>query len=316
MHSNIEVANFVFSPDGRYLIGVTEFESTEASILGIATDQIVATLREHTDRILGLQSVDLFIVTLGLEGQIKLWNPTTFEAIRILQVGRSGLPSFSPSRDRFVADAYDLDTIVVRNSETGAVVASLDPVEVSPTPTPLPSPTPSPTATPSYAAITRFELLNPATNVAVTSVTGDATINLAEFGLTSVRVRAVTSPGTVGSVVFGRNANLTFSTDNDAPYRLSGALGLGAHTIRATPYSGINGGGNAGTPLMAQLTFINDLNLATATPNPTATPVPLPLVIVHLPPGAANRPCPKAYVGDVPARAAKRSILHTSSSRD
>jgi hypothetical protein len=59
-----------------------------------------------------------------------------------------------------------------------------------------PPPTPIPSPTPSYAAsIVRFELLNPANNAALMSVTGDATINLAAFNVTSVRVQAVTSPG-------------------------------------------------------------------------------------------------------------------------
>jgi WD40 repeat protein len=154
------------------------------------------------------------------------------------------------------------------------------------TETPTETPTATFTPTPAYAAsVTRFDLLDPVTSAVLTSITQNTTVNLAEFNITNVRVRAITAPSTVGSVVFGLNVNPQFSTDNDNPYRLSGTLGVGNHTLSATPHEQSGGAGNAGYPLTIQLMLINDPLLVTpsatptqtptTTPTPTATPVPL-----------------------------------------
>jgi WD40 repeat protein len=132
VYADFESPRFVFSPDGRYLAGITEIDAISVSILDTSTDQIIGTLVGHTDRVLGINWIEGYIVTVGLDGITRLWNPVTFEQIRSLQTGVTGKPSFSPNRSTFVASSHDFQTILVRDSITGAIIASLDPIEPSP----------------------------------------------------------------------------------------------------------------------------------------------------------------------------------------
>ena len=137
MYGDFELPRFVFSPDGRYLLGVTDVSALEAIVLDTATDQIVGRLAGHTAQIIGLDWVDRYIVTVGYDGVTKLWSPATFEEVLSLQTGVTSVPSFSPDESAFVVSANDFETIVVRNAETGDIIASLDPIELTPTFTPI-----------------------------------------------------------------------------------------------------------------------------------------------------------------------------------
>ncbi len=131
-----ENPRFLFSPDSQYLIGVTDPDAIKVTILNVATGQIAYTLVGHADRILSVNWVDQYIGTVSLDGVTKIWSPTTFDEILSLQTGITSLPSFSPDGRAFVASASDFNTVVVRSSEIGAIIASLDPIEVTPTFTP------------------------------------------------------------------------------------------------------------------------------------------------------------------------------------
>jgi len=147
MYADFELPRFVFSPDGRYLLGVTDVSALEAIVLDTATDQIVGRLAGHTAQIIGLNWVDSYIATVGYDGVTKLWDPTTFEEVLSLQTGITSGPSFSPDESAFVASANDFETIVVRNAETGAIIASLDPIALTPTFTPTATDTLTPSIT-------------------------------------------------------------------------------------------------------------------------------------------------------------------------
>ena len=142
MFASFESPRFVFSPDSRYLIGVETPDATSATILDVSKDEIVALLHGHRDRILSLGWFDQYIVTVSLDGFTRLWSVTTFEEIAAFQTGITSAPSFSPDGHAFVASANDDKTLVVRDSETGQVIASFDQIEI-PTPTPISSITPS-----------------------------------------------------------------------------------------------------------------------------------------------------------------------------
>lgn len=82
-----------------------------------------------------------------------------------------------------------------------------------------------------------------------------AVINLALLPSRNLNIRANTSPGIVGSVVFGFQSDPTFRTENSAPYAMFGDTGgdylpftfdTGSHSASATAYAGANGAGVAG----------------------------------------------------------------------
>jgi WD40 repeat protein len=269
-----------YSPSGDQIAFATD---NKIEILSASTLQPVQTLI-HSDIVYYFIWGAGGILSLELNGTTKIWDPNTGQLLYSIPTELTTYSAWNPSGTEFIYITENSD-VHIRDAATGAILATLDPNAplVTVTPTFIPA---TLTPTPAYAAsITRFDILDPVTSAVLTSVTQNTTVNLAAFNVTSVRVRAITAPSPVGSVVFGLNANPQFSTDNDNPYRLSGTLGVGNHTLSATPYDQTGGTGNAGTPLAVQLTLINDPLIVTPsatftpaptiTPTPTATPVPL-----------------------------------------
>jgi hypothetical protein len=77
-----------------------------------------------------------------------------------------------------------------------------------------------------------------------------------------ISVRADTTPGIVGSVIFSLNGKDGFHTDSKPPYALKGNIdgnvrsqsyNLGANTLKATPFTKAGGKGDAGSSL--EITF-------------------------------------------------------------
>jgi hypothetical protein len=114
--------------------------------------------------------------------------------------------------------------------------------------------------------ITSFVLVNSDTESDVVTITNGATISLAKYGLKKANIRT-NSSSAFSSVKFALSGkqSKTF-TDNAAPYALHGDSGsgnfyygnwnppaLGTYTLKATPYSGDNASGTAGTA--ASITF-------------------------------------------------------------
>ena len=106
----------------------------------------------------------------------------------------------------------------------------------------------------SNAFVTGFILVNAASNTDIRPVLHGDTLVLAELP-SELTIRAVTTGG-VGSVVFGYDDTPSIQTENISPYALAGdspagdytpfGLSPGTHTLTATPFAAIGGGGAAG----------------------------------------------------------------------
>jgi WD40 repeat protein len=110
---------------------------------------------------------------------------------------------------------------------------------------------------PPASSLTAFTLIDANTNQPIAGldpIPADVSINLDTLGTGSFAIRANTDPATVGSVVFELNG--TPSTDNSAPYTVP-LPGVGSYTLSATPYSGADGTGDAGTPLTLNFTVVD-----------------------------------------------------------
>ncbi len=137
---------------------------------------------------------------------------------------------------------------------------------------------------PSGLAVTKLTLVNTLTQQDIRTLTPGSVIDLAEVG-TALNIRADVS-GAVGSIAFNL-ADRTI-TENIAPYAIGGddsgkfrkwSPPLGAHTLRATPYSLKDRRGSVGTPIELAITVVQNAGGTPPTapaPEPTPEPEPLP----------------------------------------
>ncbi|MBJ6110377.1 PQQ-dependent sugar dehydrogenase [Hymenobacter sp. BT523] len=115
------------------------------------------------------------------------------------------------------------------------------------------------TATFTPQQVTGFVLVNADTDLDLQPLASGATLNLAALPSRNLAVRAVTNPATVGSVTFLlTGAQAITHTENLVPYSLLADSGgdypawtppVGSYTLKATPYSGSDAAGTAGTAL-------------------------------------------------------------------
>jgi hypothetical protein len=104
------------------------------------------------------------------------------------------------------------------------------------------------------AFVTGFTLVNAAANTDIRPLLHGDTLVLSELP-PELSIRAVVTGG-AGSVVFGYDDIPSIQTENIAPYALAGdspagdylpfGLGTGSHTLTATPFAAMEGGGAAG----------------------------------------------------------------------
>ncbi|QIL77940.1 hypothetical protein G7064_05245 [Hymenobacter sp. HDW8] len=114
--------------------------------------------------------------------------------------------------------------------------------------------------------VVSFMLINAATDQPIRELVAGEVLNLATLG-TSLNVQAITSPGTVGSVRFVLSgAQSATKTETGQPYALFGDNNgnyaswtppVGSYSLTATPYTGSNAGGTAGTPLTLAFSVVN-----------------------------------------------------------
>jgi CxxC motif-containing protein (DUF1111 family) len=133
----------------------------------------------------------------------------------------------------------------------------------------------------SAQAVTSFTVVNADTQADIGTFTSSATVS----ALVTPNINLRANASGFKSVVFSdANFNIT-RIENAAPYSYKGDLSgkyykwtppAGTYVIRATPFSGSNGTGTAGT--MATLT-LKITSAATPTPTPTPTPAPAPAPI-------------------------------------
>ncbi len=126
----------------------------------------------------------------------------------------------------------------------------------------------SPTPQPDKQTVESFSLINMITGQPIEGY--DPIIDGAEIVLsdlpttTKLNIRANLNPTTVGSVIFYLNS--TKKTENYLPYAYygdnSGTFSIGQHTISATPYTEILGGGTKGVALSINFTVVQNAKSA------------------------------------------------------
>ena len=134
-------------------------------------------------------------------------------------------------------------------------------------------------ATTVLPVVTGLTLINADTDQPVAGfdpIPGGAVLDLAALPTRRLNVRADTSPPTVGSLLFGLDANPSYRAENSAPYALGGNNGadyepwtpaVGAHTLTATAYTQSQASGQAGPARVLRFTVIDS-----AAPDPMQAP--------------------------------------------
>ncbi|TCZ67480.1 malectin domain-containing carbohydrate-binding protein [Flaviaesturariibacter aridisoli] len=122
-------------------------------------------------------------------------------------------------------------------------------------------------------AVTSFTLINASNEQAIQDLTNETTINLATLPSRSLNIRANTSPGTVGSVVFSLSGSQTRNvSESGAPYALFGdnagnynawTPAPGSYTLLATPFTGPGGSGTGGAALTLNFSVVDQATTAT-----------------------------------------------------
>jgi hypothetical protein len=119
--------------------------------------------------------------------------------------------------------------------------------------------------------VTGLTLINTDNGKSLGALVEGETIDLGKLGTSDLTVIATPNPAVVGSVVFGYDSTPLFHVENKSPYAFDGKISsgssfvgyyawtptLGKHTIKATPFSGTQGTGTAGTPLAVDFTVAN-----------------------------------------------------------
>jgi hypothetical protein len=181
-----------------------------------------------------------------------------------MTVSAAGLVQWTPTEAQVSAHA-----VTVRVQDQGGLVATQSySVNVGP----------------AVPAVVSFILRNATADTVLGPVTNGAIIDLRDLcDGCQVNIEAVTSspasmPTRSVAIVLSGATNRT-RTDNTAPYTMPGNAGAnfagmtlnpGPHTVMATPYSLINAGGTAGTPLTVNFIVVGP-PVITSTPVTTAT---------------------------------------------
>ncbi|WP_221392039.1 Ig-like domain-containing protein [Dyadobacter sp. NIV53] len=126
--------------------------------------------------------------------------------------------------------------------------------------------------------VTSFTLINSATKAVIQTFTNGSTVNLAALPTKNINIRANTSPGTVGSVVFvlSGTQNRT-QIESQGPYDLFGdsmnwTPAAGSYTLKATPYSAAKGTGTAGTAISISFKVVNPQTIQVTFQDPVTVP--------------------------------------------
>ncbi|HYE99009.1 MAG TPA: DUF5060 domain-containing protein, partial [Planctomycetota bacterium] len=136
-------------------------------------------------------------------------------------------------------------------------------------------------------AVSSLTLINADTDQPIAGfdpIANGATLNLDTLPTRNLNIRANTTPSIVGSVRFGYDGNANVRTENAAPYALAGDSSgnyyawtptAGSHSVTATPYTGSNASGTAGTAKTITFTATSSAALtavgASAPSDPGAT---------------------------------------------
>jgi hypothetical protein len=128
-------------------------------------------------------------------------------------------------------------------------------------------------STASGPQVTHFSLINADTDLPISGFDmltgGPIVLDLATLPTRNLNLRAHTLPEPTGSVRFGLDGVVTFRVESTAPYALAGdtsgnytpwTLGVGPHTVTATPFTAANANGTAGQPLTLTMTIVDGIS--------------------------------------------------------
>jgi hypothetical protein len=168
--------------------------------------------------------------------------------------------------------------------------------------------------------VENLRLINSDIDQAILNLTDNSVINLYSQSTANFNIQATTifNSGIVGSVRFAFNGNTRFRTDSATPFSMCATnggrdyltckgLGIGNHTVKATPYSNANATGAIGIPF--QVTFrivsIPPTTVPTKAPTnaPTKTPTAAPTTAPTKAPTAAPTKAPTAAPTNAPTSA-------------
>jgi hypothetical protein len=153
-------------------------------------------------------------------------------------------------------------------------------------------------------AITAFSLIDTVTDTKVANLANGTVIYVTNR--TSFSINASFAGSGIGSVKFGHNGNNNVHIENNAWYSFCGnlgkdffncsALGVGNHTVTATPYSEPNTGGKAGTPYTVSFSIVSNKTKVSAPVTapmakaPVSAFVPVPVPVPSGPPSRQYKP--------------------------
>ena len=120
---------------------------------------------------------------------------------------------------------------------------------------------------PPVAKVVSFSLIDALTNkVLIESIQDNSTIDVSTYGALAVNVRTNTVGDAIGSVRFDLNGQTNYRMENVSPYALGGDKNANylvwpysagkQNTVVATPFSGLNGKGNAGASKQLHFTLV------------------------------------------------------------
>jgi ELWxxDGT repeat protein len=226
-------------------------------LINAATDQVVKTIGQYENipfdatadqiSIAAVPTVPAGSVIFRLDGKIIRSENTAPYAVAGDNNGNFNSWDITPGGHMLTATAYS------GTSGTGSIVQESSVAFNLIAPSEIP------------AQIT-FTLVNAQSDADIFELSDGQTIDLAFAGTNKLNIRANSTFPDTKSVVFDYNGTNGFRTENTAPYALFGDnngdyavryLSPGSYTLKATPYSGLNGTGNAGIPLQITFTITN-----------------------------------------------------------
>jgi hypothetical protein len=134
------------------------------------------------------------------------------------------------------------------------------------------------------SSVTDLQLiLAPSNQTLLLSIQDNQKIFLGDLPGSTFNIKALVSGGTVKSVRFAHNTNPSFRIENGAPYAfcgnmgetyfVCGALGVGNHTVTATPFAEGGATGTAGTARTVRFTIVAGSSSVATTTAPAPAPV-------------------------------------------
>ena len=256
--------------------------STQATSLRVRQDRLVLRTGNNAN---SLKDIDLgpvtkdtwqeyvfhFIHSYGTDGLIEVWrNGTKILTHKGGNMYNMKMPNWKIGIYRASWNTGTTSTnkrvLYFDNIRVGNEKATIN--EMSSSGSTITATQPAPTTQPSSSTsqIAGITLVNAGTEKDLTKLSNGAVYSLSSLGTTKLNFRADLNAG-VGSVKFElKGAKAHTYTDNAAPHALFGddgkgnyfygnmVLPAGTYTLTATPYSGSNASGTAGTPLTYSFT--------------------------------------------------------------